>query len=59
MSARTRSDHDGALADVLITGIPAAGKSTLADRLEGAWPGVTHVPLDRYIRAVPPGTARM
>jgi len=41
---------------LLITGIPSAGKSTLADCVENSNIGLTHVPLDKYIRPVPTGT---
>lgn len=41
---------------LLISGVPSAGKSTLADRLEHSDAGFTHVPMDHYIRAVPSDT---
>ncbi len=41
---------------VLISGLPRAGKSSFADRLEREQ-GFTHVPLDRYIKEVSTGMA--
>ena len=40
---------------VLVSGIPRAGKSSFADALEESDLNLTHVPLDKYIMAVPPG----
>ncbi len=40
---------------VLVSGIPRAGKSSFADAVEESELGLTHVPLDRYIMAVPAG----
>jgi hypothetical protein len=37
----------------LISGVPRAGKSSLADALVASHPGFTHIPLDRYVRPVP------
>ena len=39
---------------VLVSGIPRAGKSSLCDAIEASGAGFTHVPLDRYVRPVPP-----
>lgn len=39
---------------VLVSGIPRAGKSSLCDAIEASGVGFTHVPLDRYVRPVPP-----
>lgn len=40
---------------ILISGLPGAGKSSLADAVESVGKGYTHVPLDKYIREVPDG----
>ena len=39
---------------ILVSGIPRAGKSSLCDAVEASGAGFTHVPLDRYVRPVPP-----
>lgn len=40
---------------ILISGLPRAGKTTIADALAAV--GYTHVPLDRYIRRMPEGVS--
>lgn len=39
---------------VLVSGVARAGKSFFCDALAEARPGFTHVPLDKYIKPVPP-----
>jgi len=38
---------------VLVSGLPRSGKTTFANRIEDSGIGYTHVPLDKYILAVP------
>jgi hypothetical protein len=40
---------------VLVAGFPRAGKSSFADAVEQSDLGLTHVPMDRYIRPLPAG----
>jgi hypothetical protein len=40
---------------VLVAGFPRAGKSSFADAVERSDLGLSHVPMDRYIRPIPPG----
>lgn len=40
---------------VLVTGLPRAGKSTLAERLSAFGVGAEHLPLDKYFLPVPEG----
>ena len=40
---------------ILVSGVSRAGKSYFCDALSEARPQFTHVPLDKYIKPVPPG----